>query len=211
MAARTGPAPSSGWLDGPPALGCPLRAPCETVTGTACGMAATGRVAPCIPGLCCHPRRGLTRTGDVAWGGPRPRASGDVEARRSRGSRERPPHLRSSFQRAGRGAACHPAPTPTAPARQPRDAGPKPRPPHTTRPPRKAPPHVPPPFPSQDALRGPGRKSASSRACVGVCVSYRRAARDDRGGFPSVGVTPVTTITHGAASRARETRPFAGH
>lgn len=72
-------------------------------------------------------------------------------------------------------------------------------------------PHVPPPFPSQDALRGPGRKSASSRACVGVCVSYRRAARDDRGGFPSVGVTPVTTITHGAASRARETRPFAGH
>lgn len=35
-------------------------------------------------------------------------------------------------------------------------------------------------------MRGPGRKSACSRACVRVCVCVcnRRAARDDRGGIP---------------------------
>lgn len=47
------------------------------------------------------------------------------------------------------------------------------------------PPAPPPPFASQDALRGPGRKSASSRVCVCVCVSKRRAARDKRWGIPS--------------------------
>ena len=42
-----------------------------------------------------------------------------------------------------------------------------------------------PPFPSQDALRGPGRKSPGSRVCVWVCVWKRRAAGDGRWGFPS--------------------------
>nr|KAF6304797.1 hypothetical protein mPipKuh1_009251 [Pipistrellus kuhlii] len=46
---------------------------------------------------------GRGERGDEA--GPGRRASGDVEARRSRGSRERPPQLRSCFQGADRGAS----------------------------------------------------------------------------------------------------------